>query len=404
MAIDVLNRLGKNAVTGILGKNLRRIAGNVGSLIRGDGGSDSSETAPINRTAKSTKMLSFPIDIGTDPGLGNHGHYILFLINESSKATLKFGDETKSSGKGLANMAKEANKRKIKAQQKKFDSKVNEFKDISYGNVTGDMLNAGLGGDKFTKDSKGNVKPKDKQKHANAQEKDSTVMIEKPPHKRLDTCIAMYMPASVKTSYTSNYTDTGIGSFTKTAFDVAKSISEGTELDSDQIAGDLTEGISAGAMKMLSEVGGGIKEALEISQGKIITDRMELAFKGVDKREFTYDFKMKPRSKKEADKIAEIIYAFKFNMLPEFGGPSKFGRTLIIPNTFDIQYMYVNAENQYLHKIAECYLSDMDVEYGGAKYKTFDGNARGAPPVQTSISLTFKEIELITREKVMVGF
>ena len=107
MAIDVLNRLGKNAVQGQLGKNLRRIAGNVGSLIRGDGGGDSSDFAGINRTAKSTKMLSFPIDIGTDPGLGNHGHYILFFINESSKAKLKFGDETKSPGKGLANMKKE---------------------------------------------------------------------------------------------------------------------------------------------------------------------------------------------------------------------------------------------------------------------------------------------------------
>ena len=113
---------------------------------------------------------------------------------------------------------------------------------------------------------------------------------------------------------------------------------------------------------------------------------------------------MKPRSKKEADKIQDIIYAFKFNMLPEFVGNNKMGRALITPNTFDIQYMYVNAENQYLHKISECYLSNMEVTYGGDKYKTFDGNAKGAPPVETSIELQFKEIELITREKVMEGF
>ena len=49
MGIDVLKRLGKNAVQGQLGKNLRRIAGNVGSLIRGDGGGEpdpGSEGAP----------------------------------------------------------------------------------------------------------------------------------------------------------------------------------------------------------------------------------------------------------------------------------------------------------------------------------------------------------------------
>ena len=46
----------------------------------------------------------------------------------------------------------------------------------------------------------------------------------------------------------------------------------------------------------------------------------------------------------------------------------------------------------------------MDVSYGGSRYKTFDGNADGAPPVETSITLSFKEIELITREKATEGF
>ena len=95
MAIDVLRRQGKSAVTGILGKNARRIAGNIGSVIRGDVGSgESSDFAPINRNKQSTKMLSFPIDVGADPGIGNHGHYIMFMINEQQNTKLKFGDET----------------------------------------------------------------------------------------------------------------------------------------------------------------------------------------------------------------------------------------------------------------------------------------------------------------------
>ena len=86
MAIDVFKRQGKSAVTGLLGKNLRRIAGNVGSVLRGDIGSNSSETAPLNRSKQSTKMLSFPLDVGADPGIGNHGHYIMFFINEQKHA------------------------------------------------------------------------------------------------------------------------------------------------------------------------------------------------------------------------------------------------------------------------------------------------------------------------------
>ena len=46
----------------------------------------------------------------------------------------------------------------------------------------------------------------------------------------------------------------------------------------------------------------------------------------------------------------------------------------------------------------------MDVSYGGSKYVTYDGNADGAPPVETEITLQFQEIELITRERVEEGF
>ena len=113
---------------------------------------------------------------------------------------------------------------------------------------------------------------------------------------------------------------------------------------------------------------------------------------------------MMPRSKREADEVAEIIYAFKFHMLPEMTGGDTSGRSLSYPSTFDIQYMYVNQENNYLHKISTCYLESMDITYGGARYTTFDGNEDGAPPVETNITLNFAEIELITRERVTEGF
>jgi len=128
MAIDVLKRQGKSAVTGVLGKNLRRVAGNIGSVIRGDVGiGDSSETAPINRTKQSTKMLSFPLDVGADPGIGNHGHYIMFFINEQQNAKLKFGGgyaaEANAQDMGLENIVGETRKRKLKGLTKNFDTK-----------------------------------------------------------------------------------------------------------------------------------------------------------------------------------------------------------------------------------------------------------------------------------------
>ena len=93
-------------------------------------------------------------------------------------------------------------------------------------------------------------------------------------------------------------------------------------------------------------------------------------------------------------------------MLPEFVDGDRSSRRLTVPNTFDIQYMYAGAENEYLHKISTCVLENMSVSYSGeGKYQTFDGvDGEGAPPTTTDITLNFKEMEIITKERVAEGF
>ena len=119
---------------------------------------------------------------------------------------------------------------------------------------------------------------------------------------------------------------------------------------------------------------------------------------------FTYNFKMIPKSKEEADEIRKIIYAFKFNMLPEMVN-GRASSTMSFPNTFDIEYRYQNTDNDYLHRVSTCVLENMTVAYGGDRFKTFEGvEGEGAPVVETSINLTFKELELITRERIAEGY
>ena len=89
----------KSTAQGILGKNLRRVAGNIGSLIGGPNRTDSSDFEGINRSKQATNMLSFPIDIGEDASAGNHGHYIMFFINEQTNSTLKFDNMQENIGK-----------------------------------------------------------------------------------------------------------------------------------------------------------------------------------------------------------------------------------------------------------------------------------------------------------------
>ena len=411
MAIDVFKRQGKSSVTGLLGKNLRRVAGNIGNVISGDiGGADSSVTAPINRTQQSTKMLTYPIDVGADPGIGNNGHYIMFFINEQNRAKLKFGDET-DTPEGAMNIQKELQKRKIPAVIKEFDTKVGGFIQKAFANLTSNNLLSGytdvIGNLKT--DTTGRIKHNPIIQKTRISDKNSTIGIERAPTTRLDTAISMYMPTDIKVNYGANYTDTEIGVATEAAMSIIQTGGGAEDLKNaiNKEAGDLGEaGVRLG-LKGIGELPGfgGALEAKEMAEGVIFADRMELAFKGIGKRKFTYEFKMMPRSQAEADQIKQIIYAFKFNMLPSFEGDTK-GRKMTVPNTFDIQYMYQNAENSYLNKVSTCYLESMDVTYGGGRYKTFDASSTdaGAPPVETSMSLNFIEIELITRERVREGF
>ena len=68
--------------------------------------------------------------------------------------------------------------------------------------------------------------------------------------------------------------------------------------------------------------------------------------------------------------------------------------------------MLGGKENSYLNKISTSVLTGCEITYGGERTTFFrphsDGN--GAPPVQTSISLTFKELEIITRERIGAGY
>ena len=82
----------KGIATQALNNGLRKVAGNVPGLlgkIRGkEGVRDSSDLKDLNNTKTSgvsPKLLQFPLDIDSDPGVGNHGHYIIFTSMSSKR-------------------------------------------------------------------------------------------------------------------------------------------------------------------------------------------------------------------------------------------------------------------------------------------------------------------------------
>jgi len=399
MALDFL----KGAAQGIAGRALRKVSGNLPGLLgfNKGRGNNSSPTAGIDNNKHRTKNFSFPLDTEAPAGdFGNHGHYIMFYINQQQDAKLSFSDPEKKDSSG--SIASIKSQQKIPSYIKKLQ------KDGSYTKVKN---SSGLsqGAISFVDDS-AYEKPIPKI----VRTKGSTVTVNRKPTTRLDTAIAMYMPQQVQVVYGAKYTDTEIGAGAAIGMNAVSDFMNNmgfmnvAERQGSQIQGEAIEEAKRLGLKGVDLIGPGMKgleQAFDMRRASIKAPRMELAFEGVGKRQFQYTFKMMPKNEAESNEIRNIIFAFKSNMLPEFKDGNRAGRRLIVPNTFDIQYMYNGAENTFLHKISTCVCTNVTVAYGGDRYKTFDGiDGDGAPPVDTSITLNFQELEMMSRERIYEGY
>jgi len=362
--------------------------------------------------------LQFPLDVTANEGLGNHGHYMMFYINAVEDAVLTTEEIDKNGPGSVADDISQ--KYDTPAELKKYstllDKVVTEPNTEGTGKANlfdkatklGEITLPGVGS---LAAAEGRVEGKRVEYSERIQRQGSTIFLTRKPTRRLKSGIALFMPAQVSTTYTANYTDTEIGGGVEGALN-AFNQATGGRLDKATDAFFATEeAFKEGVEKLILATLGtvapglqGVREGAFAKAGAIISDRMELAFKGINKRQFQYTFKMIPRSRAEAEEIRRIIFIFKQNMLPEFVGGNRAGRRLRVPNTFDIQYMYKGKSNEFLHHISTCVLETMSVQYGGERYKTFPGQSDGAPPVETQITLNFKEMELITRERVFEGF
>jgi len=233
--------------------------------------------------------------------------------------------------------------------------------------------------------------------------------------------ISLYMPPSVEVSYKSDYADTEISALAGAGAGVIEAALKGKGAGGKMI--DIGKSLGRGAAEVgtaaailtMDTAAPGASAIGQIAAGKIQSSKMELLFKGVGRRSFNYTFAFIPKSAKESKSVDEIIYELKKAMLPEYttgmAGQNS-DRTLTIPTTFGIEYYFTDGggkRNNFLNKISTCYLTDLQVKYGGDRYKAYSASntsrgESGAPPQRTEISLTFNEIEIITAEDIEKGF
>lgn len=160
----------------------------------------------------------------------------------------------------------------------------------------------------------------------------------------------------------------------------------------------------AGALDSLVTSG---KPALDVLFNNVENPFTEMLFKSVPFREHTFTYKFSPRNLQQSKTIDLILQRFKFFMLPAFeefeiAGVKNFGTYLQFPYEWQIYY----SVNKSTFTLLPSVLTNMKVSYSGEldTPKFFAPDADGNQyPTQISVSMTFKETFILTRNYIDTG-
>ena len=342
----------------------------------------SSPTGILDIDPLGFSTLSYPLD--NEVSFQN-GHYMLFYVNVQDKTKYEYtqGDTREIQETRL----KGANDNEIR---------YNKLANARKGLYTGDQASGADQGSTLRKKS-------------GETSDDLGVSSLFNDTRRISDSVSLYLPPNVEDNTTAAYNDSRTG---LVGFLAASGVGVGAK-DRQAMAtaiGDTIKGlgmdITAKAVGAIGDVFGSegteqlIKKAFG---GNADNPYMEVLFDAMQLRTFTYNFQFSPRNERESLEVQKIIQLFRFHMAPELR--PKVNRYLGLPSQFDIHYMFlsgagVSSENNFYNRIATCVLQDCKINYTPTGVKSFEDGG----PVQTTMQLTFKETELLTKEKIAQGF
>jgi hypothetical protein len=239
----------------------------------------------------------------------------------------------------------------------------------------------------------------------------NSVLSKFPTHSTVTAAIALYMPPGVSVSYGVEHGKDA----TELSGGIAAAAGNISSLSNmgERIAAGLGAGVSV-ANQTLRNLAGTVGAELGVGNptklvskafGVAVNSHEEMFFEGVPFRTFDYDFEFWPKNKKEVDAVKKIIFLFKYHMHPEIDLSMTGSRMFRVPSEFEIQYAYLDQANEYLNKISRVVCTKCNVSYGDEnQYSTFEKDPLGAAPVKHTMSLTFKETEIMTKSKIVAGY
>ena len=314
----------------------------------------------------------FPIDLGTDA----NKHYVVFNINVPVHATGNDAGKPKNGSYDTADF-----------------TKINLTGDVSKV----DQLRGGSFFDNLINDGANFNLPR--------------------YTKRIAESIAMHMPTPLTFTSTNLYEDISLTQFAGSAGRLMGSL----------VGKAMSE--SGNARKtfdrfgnIISDSGDLLGAALKLG-GNPINPRIEVLFANTLQRQFAFEFLMAPRTEQESYVMDRIIRTFKFHSAPSINGATiddlttniigrgflgniaDIGKYLIPfyvpPAEFDITFFNNGVENDRIPRINTCVLERIEVDYAPTgMYATFSNGY----PVACRLSMSFRETEVVHKQRVAQGF
>jgi hypothetical protein len=226
--------------------------------------------------------------------------------------------------------------------------------------------------------------------------------------------IALYMPNALQYNLSQSWNSENLADITGGAGMALAGLEqlgkEGGNANMTPFLGALAEKLGGGIMKTVGVDPGKTSKVLQAAFGYANNPQIEMIYERPTLRTFSFSFAFYPRSRSEAQQVQKIIRLFRFHSAPEiaknFGG-----RFLIPPSNFDIMFCYNGKENPNVPKVSTCVLTSVGVQYStGSNYEIPSGNSVEDPtlggtgmPHQITLSLSFSEIEVITKELIDLG-
>lgn len=162
-----------------------------------------------------------------------------------------------------------------------------------------------------------------------------------------------------------------------------------------------------------------VAAAFSLAAGVTVNPNVRSIFKGVNLREYSFQFKFLPKSRKEAEIVEKIINTFRTYSYPEVIDMGPLAAGYKYPDLFAIS-VYVEQEdevvksdeegNEYTetvtrrkrvgNRMKNCYLRSVSTNYNSSSM-AFHPDGR---PVEIDLSLNFVEEETISRRDVKDGY